>query len=141
MGLAMASGLQSGGRGSSRPPLLSLVLVAAAIAVVAAGAYLLTPALHPMRPQPSGTSRSLDRRNLHDAALKNDYLFDDGYETCQALGLRSLARTFGVPATPSRAAAAFAHRFDAQDRAGPYAGCLKGLSEPTAIAADARARN
>jgi hypothetical protein len=137
----MASGLRSGGRGSSRPPLLSLALIAAAIVAVTAAAYLLTPVLSPARSQPSGTSRPLDVRNVHDAALKNDYLFDDGYETCQALGLRNLARTFGVPATPSHVALAFAHRFDPQDRPGPYAGCLKGLSERTAIATDARAQN
>lgn len=140
MGLTMASGLRSGGR-VSRPPLRSLALLAAIVATVAAAAYLLTPAIHPARPQTSGTSRPLDRRNLHDAALKNDYLFDSGYETCQALGLRSLARTFGVPAVPARVAAAFAHRFDPQERPGPYTGCYRGLTEPTALPSDARARN
>lgn len=137
----MASGLRSGGRGSSRPPLLSLVLIAAVIALVTGAAYLLTPELSPSRSQPSGTSRLVDARNLHDVALKNDYLFDDGYETCEAFGLSSLARTFGVPATPQRVAVAFAHRFDPQDRPGPYAGCVKGLSERTARATDARARD
>lgn len=108
---------------------------------MSAGAYLLTPDAHSARGEPGGTSRPLDRRNAHDAALKNDYLYDSGYETCQALGLPALARLVHLPADPERVAAAFALRFDPQDRAGPRAGCLKGLTEPTAVAADARARN
>jgi hypothetical protein len=105
------------------------------------GGYVATPASHSARAQPGGTSRSLDGRNLHDAALKNDYLYDSGYETCQALGLRALARLEHVPANPRLAASAFAQRFDPQIRPGPHAGCLQGLVEPTAVAGDARARN
>jgi len=139
MGLTMASGPRSGGR-ASRPPLRFLALTVLA-AGLATGAYLVTPSPQSGRVQPAGTSRPVDGRNLHDAALKNDYLYDSGYETCQALGLRALARLVGRPARPGLVAAAFARRFDPQDRQGPLAGCLKGLTEPTAVAGDARARN
>jgi hypothetical protein len=49
---------------------------------------------------------------------------DDALETCTAIGLKQLARRFGVPAKPTVVAKAFASQWDPAYRAGAYTGCL-----------------
>ena len=85
----------------------------------------------------SPVAAPLDRTHARDVAIKTDYLYDSGYETCEALGLQVLARRLGTAARPATVARAFAHRFDPSIRSGPRAGCYKSLTEPATRAGSA----
>ncbi len=71
--------------------------------------------------------RSIDgvrERHIVDLA---DESYDDGWETCLAAGLRSLAHRLAVAPNPSSVAKAFSSGFDSAFRRGPYMGCRDAL--------------
>jgi hypothetical protein len=100
-------------------------------------AVTLVPAIswEPTRPEtPVTRSRPVDVRRERDVRITNEYLYDSSYETCDALGIDTLARKLGVrPAPASRVARAFAEQnYAAAIRSGPYQGCVDALRDHAA---------
>jgi hypothetical protein len=80
-------------------------------------------------PTPVTHTRPVDARRARDIRFTNEYLYDSSYETCEALGIESLARKLGIPPTSPRVVArTFAERnYATAIRAGPYHGCADAL--------------
>jgi hypothetical protein len=105
-------------------------LPVAVLGLIAAVALLprITPG--PSRPPtPVTQTRPLDARHRHDIYYSDEYVYDSTYETCEAVGLKQLARKLGVPELPaSRVARAFAgENYASALRNGSYHGCLDAL--------------
>jgi hypothetical protein len=97
-------------------------------------AVTLVPAIRwePTRPEtPVTRSRPVDVRRDRDVRFSNEYLYDSSYETCDALGIDTLARKLRVrPIRASRVARAFAEQnYAAAIRTGPYQGCVDALRD------------
>jgi hypothetical protein len=108
------------------------VWIAALAVITLAAAVVVLPrvAPGPVRPPTAVTrTRPPDLRRQRDVRFTNEYLYDSSYETCDALGIRSLARKLGVPAArPARVARAFARQnYPPATRSGPYHGCVDAL--------------
>jgi hypothetical protein len=119
------------GPSSRRNPKLLWVLPAGVLVLIAALAVLPRITHGPTRrPSPVTQIRPLDGRRRHDIAYTNEYLYDSTYETCEAIGLKQLARELDLPALPtSRVARAFAdHDYQSALRDGSYHGCLDALN-------------
>jgi hypothetical protein len=118
-------------RPRSRRRMMLWVLPAALLGLMAAVVVLpRVITTGPTRPPtPVTHSRSLDARRQLDVRYTNEYLYDSSYETCDALGMDTLARKLRVPATrPSVVARAFARQnYATAIRVGPYDGCLDAL--------------
>jgi len=118
-----------------RPPLrrrmMTWALPAALLALVAAVVVLpRVISTGPTRPPtPITETRSVDARRERDIRFTNEYLYDSSYETCDALGIDTLADRLRVPAThPSALARAYARQnYASAIRVGPYRGCLDAL--------------
>jgi hypothetical protein len=106
------------------------LLPAAALALALAVVVVPHVASGPTRPPtPVTRTRPPDLRRQRDVRFTNEYLYDSSYETCEALGIRSLARKLRVPADrPSHVARIFARRnYPPATRSGPYHGCVDAL--------------
>lgn len=116
---------------AARYRMLRWVMPAGLLVLVAAVVILPKLASGPSRPPtPVTETRSLEGRRHHDVYYTNEYLYDSTYETCEAVGIRGLARKLGVPARPLPSIArAFArNNYASALRVGAYHGCLDALT-------------
>ncbi len=97
------------GSPAARNRMFVWVMPAALLGLVAAVVVAPKLTAGPSRPPtPVTMTRPLDAR-YHRSVDDNDDLYDSAYETCEAVGIRQLARKLAVPASPvSRLARAFA---------------------------------
>ncbi len=74
------------------------------------------------------TRTALDAVRAKQIGKVEEASYDDGYETCIALGMKALAQRLEVTnPTPRTVARAFAQGYDPAFRRGPFQGCLEAL--------------
>jgi hypothetical protein len=82
---------------------------------------------HGVRRDPA--PRPLMTRRLDDIKYGNERLYDLAEETCQSYEISRLAARYGVPATPTDVARAFASGYELSFRDGVYRGCLAAYTD------------
>jgi len=110
---------------------LVAVVAAAAIVVgstIAAASVARSAADHRgVRHDPA--PRALLTRRADDIKYGNERLYDLAEETCQSYEIARLAARYGVPATPTDVARAFASGYELSFRDGVFKGCLAAYTE------------
>ena len=105
-------------------------VVGALVVVVLLGVFVLVTELPGSSTRPTVTlaNRSIDGVRKRQIADLADATYDDGWETCLAAGLTSLAHRLGVThPSPTTVARAYSTGFDPAFRGGPYLGCRDAL--------------
>ncbi len=98
-------------------PLLVLVCLVASVPVVLSLTGIADAPPHKY------AKRSLDGRRALDRRWESDYQYEATFEKCEIQSIHQMAATFGVPATPTAVARAYARRHAPMTRKAVFNGC------------------
>jgi hypothetical protein len=104
-------------------PLATLLCVAAAVPTVIYVAGIGDA------PQHHFTKRSEDGRRQLDIKYESDYQYEATFEKCEIQSMNQLARTYGVPASPTAVARAYARHHAPAVREVVFKGCRDAYLE------------